>query len=88
MNTVRKERAPARDPCKQAWDAYLEALKESVDATEAAKPFVSVMPVGPAQENMEIRSDGIWAFRRLSRAKEAEFEKFKAWVDCRKTRGL
>ncbi len=88
MHTAQKESGPIHDPCKQAWDAYLEALKESVDATEAANPFISLMPVGPGQESVEIRSDGMWAFRRLSKAKEAEFEKFKAWVDCRKAHGM
>ena len=87
-DTARKDSTPARDPCKPAWSAYLEGLKESIDVAEAAKPLVSVMPVAPGHEGMEIRSDGTWAFRRLSKGKETEFEKFRAWMDRGKTHGL
>ncbi len=79
---------PTYDPCRREWDLYLEASRELAAATEAVKPLIAVMHVEPGAEVQEIRNDGMAAFRRLSKAKEAEFDKYKAWVDCRMAHGL
>jgi hypothetical protein len=78
----------AFNPCKQEWEAYVEAAREAVEATEAAKPFVTFRGLKPGEQASELPREGMLAMRRLSRGNEVQAEKYKAWLDCCKSHGL
>ena len=79
----------ADNPCQKEYDEYVEAMKEWVQAAEGTRKYIVTNPLEPFEDiepkSIEYYNQMLRDHGREEAARNRYFERFKAWLDCRRT---